>query len=293
MTSGPMAKQAAENPYHDRIEDDILVYTGAGREGDQTLGGVNKRLPQQISHNFPMYGFMIMGSRRNRNLGPKRWKFLGLLEYLRHYPDTQIDTRGSVRKVWLFEFRIHSHPASVAVEIDYQISYQVLEESRNTGQHNESDNDILGETAESPANMVHDPLHVEGVRSKLLSIDPQRFEFLIKDLLVYAGFENVTVTKFSQDGGIDVNAYAGPTMWPMLDLMVQVQAKRWLHSVGRKEVAELRGSLQPHARGAIVTTSHYSRAAMNEANESGKLPLVLVDGFALASLFITANISIK
>ena len=47
MTSVPTARQARENPYHDRMEGDILVYTGAGREGEQSLAGVNKRLPQQ------------------------------------------------------------------------------------------------------------------------------------------------------------------------------------------------------------------------------------------------------
>jgi restriction endonuclease Mrr len=52
--------------------------------------------------------------------------------------------------------------------------------------------------------------------------------------------------------------------------LVQVQAKRWLHSVGRKEVAELRGSLQPFAKGAVVTTSHFSRAAINEATDDGR-----------------------
>jgi hypothetical protein len=48
LTSVPTARQLTENPYHDRIENDILVYAGARREGDQTLGGVNKRLPQQL-----------------------------------------------------------------------------------------------------------------------------------------------------------------------------------------------------------------------------------------------------
>src|SRR5438876_10043933 len=70
MTSAPSARQAKENPYHDRIEGDILVYTGAGREGDQTLAGVNKRIPQQLSIPFPIYGFIILSSRRDRSSGP-------------------------------------------------------------------------------------------------------------------------------------------------------------------------------------------------------------------------------
>ena len=95
MTSEPSARQAKENPYHDRIEGDVLVYTGAGREGDQTLAGVSKRIPDQLSAPFPIYGFIIVSRRRDRAVGPKRWRFLGLLEYLRHYRETQIDARSA------------------------------------------------------------------------------------------------------------------------------------------------------------------------------------------------------
>jgi len=129
-----------------------------------------------------------------------------------------------------------------------------------------------------------DAVLIESIRAQLLGVNPQRFEHVVREALQHSGFQSVVVTRFSQDGGIDVNAVAGPAMWPLRDLLIQLQAKRWLHTVGRKEVAELRGSLQPFARGAVVTTSHYSRAAIAEASEAGKNPIVLVDGFAFASL---------
>ena len=68
--------------------------------------------------------------------------------------------------------------------------------------------------------------------------------------------------------------------------LVQVQAKRWLHSVGRKEVAELRGSLQQFARGVVITTSHFSKAAISEANEEGKNPIGLIDGYKLSTVVL-------
>jgi restriction endonuclease Mrr len=94
------------------------------------------------------------------------------------------------------------------------------------------------------------------------------------------------VTRYSSDGGIDVNARVGPKIWIFENTLIQVQAKRWLHSVGRREVAELRGSLQPFARGAVVTTGHFSKAAINEAGEEGKNPIALVDGFKLSKTVI-------
>ncbi len=283
MTSVPTARQVGENPYHDRIEGDVLVYTGAGREGDQSLGGVNRRLPQQASANFPMYGFCIVGSRRDTSIGPKRWRFLGLLEYLRHYPDAQLDTRGIIRKVWLFEFRVHERPGAVTVQSDHEISEQIMTASRTTNRVVEDDG-VVAEPGSIIDAQQFEPAELEGIRSRLLAKPPDRFEHFIRDLLVLSGFECVNVTKYSQDGGVDVNAYASPNMWPIESMLVQVQAKRWLHTVGRKDVAELRGSLEPFARGTVVTTSHYSKAAIVEASSAGKSPIVLVDGYSLAQI---------
>jgi restriction endonuclease Mrr len=143
-----------------------------------------------------------------------------------------------------------------------------------------------------PDSVQPDPVEMERIRSQMLALPADRFEHLIKDVLVDSGFKDVHVTRYSQDGGIDVNAFAGQAMWPLRDLLVQIQAKRWLHTVGRKEVAELRGSLQPHARGAVVTTSQFSRAAMIEASETGKQPIVLVDGFRFARVVSSCGIAL-
>ncbi|MBC7821024.1 MAG: restriction endonuclease, partial [Planctomycetaceae bacterium] len=104
---------------------------------------------------------------------------------------------------------------------------------------------------------------------------------------------DVEVTRYSQDGGIDVNARPGLSVWPIRHLFVQVQAKRWLHTVGRREVAELRGSILPHAVGCIVTTSHFSRAAIEESSNAGKVPIALIDGHELASLITTFRLKLS
>lgn len=285
LTSVPVARIRGENPYHDRVESDVLVYTGAGQEGNQTFGGSNKRLLDQIRDMFPIYGFLLLGSRRSKNLGAKRWRFLGLLNYMRHYKETQVDVHGTPREVWIFEFRVLSNFKGVSPEFDEKLMVDLVAEEEKI--HPSVDDDrILGH----PVSIMEadrrqpDPVEMERVRSRMLALPPERFEHLIKDVLIHSGFAEVHVTRYSQDGGIDVNAVAGQTMWPLRDLLVQIQAKRWLHTVGRKEVAELRGSLLPHARGAVVTTSQFSKAALWEASESGKQPIVLVDGFDFARI---------
>jgi hypothetical protein len=285
MTSVQDFHGAGENPYHDRLEGGILTYTAAGRLGQQTLAGVNNRLIGQRTFNFPIHGFVLVASRRDRVFGPKRWEYLGLLEYLRHYPDTQLDADGKVRQVWLFEFKIHQEQKVLPLALEAAISSQTLIASRLLVAAN-PDDDIIDASSRQQIENIE---RIEQVRGRLLAMEPRKFEFFVKDLLIHCGYSDVCVTKFSADGGVDVNARAGGRIWIFENSLVQVQAKRWLHSVGRKEVAELRGSLQPFAKGAVITTSHFSKAAINEACEDGKIPISLVDGFRLSRVVLEEN----
>jgi hypothetical protein len=282
FTSAQGLHGAGENPYHDRLEGDILTYTAAGKLGQQTLSGANSRLIEQKQFCFPILGFALVANRRDRSVGPRRWSYLGLLEYLRHYPDTQLDADGKVRKVWLFEFRVHRQPQILRLSDDAQLSAEILAESRLRAAST-SDDDVIPERGHRE---TEDAERIEQVRGRLLAMEARAFECFVKELLLHCGFSDVCVTKFSADGGVDVNARAGGRAWIFENVLVQVQAKRWLHSVGRKEVAELRGSLQQFARGAVVTTGHFSRAAINEACEEGKNPICLIDGFRLSRVVL-------
>jgi len=289
MTSVQDFHGTGENPYRDRLEGGILTYTAAGKLGQQTLAGVNNRLIEQRTFNFPIHGFVLVASRRDKVVGPKRWKYLGLLEYLRHYSDTQLDADGKVRKVWLFEFKIHQEQKVLPLALEGAISSRMLVASRLMAAEN-SDDDIIDESSRQQTENIE---RIEQVRGRLLAMEPRKFEFFVKDLLLHCGYSNVCVTKFSADGGVDVNARAGGRIWIFENTLVQVQAKRWLHSVGRKEVAELRGSLQPFAMGAVITTSHFSKAAINEAGEDGKNPITLVDGFRLSRVVLEENFNLS
>lgn len=294
MTSVPTGRILSENPYHDRVEGDVLVYTAAGREGDQAISGMNKRLTEQLDTPFPIYGFQNIGSRRDKELGSRRWVFLGLLQYLRHYKETQIDTRGKAREALVFEMHVHREPNAIAPRYDAKISAEVMNAFQKTEKPSIEDRAIVDHTLTLPPQFRNlGILEAEQIRRAMLNLAPQKFEHLIKRTLEGTGFEKVTVTRYSQDGGVDVNAFAGPVFWPARSLQIQVQAKRWLHTVGRREVAELRGSLQPFARGAIVTTSHYSKSAVIEAAEAGKNPIVLVDGYEFASIVGSLKIAIE
>ena len=285
MTATPESRVIAENPYHDRVEGDVLIYTGAGRRGDQEPTGVNRRLVEQDESRFPVWCFRQAFSRRDKTVGKNRWEFLGLLTLLRYYQERQVDSLSVSRIAWVFEFGIAKVPLVVPTEDDIAITAELYSRP--------AVDSLIDRTPIDPEPALEDAdeTALEQLRSRMLAVEPRDFELLIKSLLDASGYESVMVTRYSQDGGIDVNAGFGPTGWPVRGCRVQVQAKRWLHSVGRKEVAELRGSLGHDGIGCLITTSHFTKAAVIEATEIGKSPITLVNGRQLARLLKSHNIT--
>ncbi|MCI0541046.1 MAG: restriction endonuclease [Verrucomicrobiales bacterium] len=279
FTTSPAAKIARENPYSDRMEGDVLVYTAAGREGTQGLAGVNSRIPDQPKSQFPIYCFRNTASRRNKGVSSKRWEFLGLFGYQRHFEEMQIDSRGQPRKAWVFELRRLLVGELIPIEKERPLFLAGLQDAQSEPTF---DNSPVVPSVAEPS--IAAAASIEEVRRKMLSMPPHDFEHLVKRALEGSGFEQVEVTRYSQDGGIDVEAQTGSGLWPLRGTLLQVQAKRWIHTVGRREVAELRGSLKNFARGAFVTTSLYSKSAVVEATSVTKSPIVLVDGREFAGI---------
>ncbi|MCK8431904.1 restriction endonuclease [Streptomyces sp. D2-8] len=117
---------------------------------------------------------------------------------------------------------------------------------------------------------------------QLRECDPIVFEHIVAQLLIAIGYEEVRVTKRSNDGGIDVHAILsarGVTRVP-----TALQVKRWRKPVGRPEVQRLRGSLKSTQQGVIVTTSHFAGPAIKDAARQDGNPVHLIDGRMLADL---------
>ncbi|PYV63713.1 MAG: hypothetical protein DMG95_06150, partial [Acidobacteria bacterium] len=268
---------ATENPYHDRIEEDVLIYTAQGREGDQSLTGRNKRLVEQYSVPTPFFGFT--------NTGRQTYRFLGLLELLRNYQESQADTKGNLRKVWVFEFRIHHQPEIVPIEEARSISAALLAESRPKERLGGLEREIsaLPQGNETEGATLAD---LETVRVRLSQFAPYDFECFIKLVLERSGFVKVSVTRASGDGGIDLDAYVDENNEFFAGTHVQAQVKRWRHAVGSPEINNFRGALSTTAKGVFVTTGHFTRAAVVEARHESKPSIALVDGEKLAGIVI-------
>jgi hypothetical protein len=132
------------------------------------------------------------------------------------------------------------------------------------------------------------------VKKRLLGVlqdmPPSRFEELVGEVLRCLGFENITVVGKSGDGGIDVVGEL--VVAGTIKNNVCVQVKRWQHNVQRANIAELRGSLRPHQSGLYVTTSDFSKPAIEEANDLYKAPISLINGREFVDLLCEYGIGV-
>jgi hypothetical protein len=271
-----------ENPYQDRSDGAILTYTGTGKIGNQNLSGQNFRITQQSTSFFPIYVFSLFKHRKLSGSPGERWRFAGIYKYLNHSRENQADLLGLNRSAWIFKLVrlniLEAHPgieSKIAGEIaqanaDPMLGAQVLLE--NTGS-------ILAKDLEMTVNRMN-------------QLEPFAFEHFVKGALVASCFREVRVTKKSSDGGVDIVARMPLSIWPIESQIIHVQVKRWQRPVGRREVAELRGSLAPRALGALITTGNYARTAIVESERPHMLPISLIDGHQLAAVAIRLNLEI-
>lgn len=128
------------------------------------------------------------------------------------------------------------------------------------------------------------------LHARLYSMDPAEFEALIAQLLVALGFEDVILTTYSNDGGIDVRAVL--VVGDVIRTRMAIQVKRWKRNVQAPVVQQVRGSLGTHEQGLIITTSDFSSGAREEAERPNATPVALMNGKQLTSLLIENDIGV-
>lgn len=125
---------------------------------------------------------------------------------------------------------------------------------------------------------------------RLFAMHPKDFEELIGKLLNAIGFQDVIVTKYSGDNGIDVRGTL--VVGDVIRVNMAVQVKRWKDNVPAPIVQQVRGSLGPHDQGLIITTSDFSSGAVEEARRADRIPVALMNGDQLVALLVEYNIGV-
>ena len=110
------------------------------------------------------------------------------------------------------------------------------------------------------------------------------FERVCQRLLRESGFQQVTVTGRSGDGGIDGHGVLQVN--PLVSFKVLFQCKRYQGAVAVSAVRDFRGALQGRAdKGIILTTGTFTTDAKREAIRDGATPIELVDGDKMVEMF--------
>lgn len=133
------------------------------------------------------------------------------------------------------------------------------------------------EVEDSQAGLVDEEEWKERLSKLLMKINPYAFERLAQRLLRECGFEQVTVTKKSGDGGIDGTGRL--KINGIFSFNVAFQCKRYSDTVGAPEIRDFRGSLSTNIeKGIFITTGRFTEQAKEEASAPGKQQIDLIDG---------------
>ena len=102
----------------------------------------------------------------------------------------------------------------------------------------------------------------------------------------------VEVTKYSNDGGIDVRGTL--VVGGVVRNKMAVQVKKWKpkNNIQAPVVQQVRGSLGVHEQGLIITTSDFSKGAIKEAAQTDKTPVALMNGEQLVKELIAHGIGV-
>jgi restriction system protein len=132
--------------------------------------------------------------------------------------------------------------------------------------------------------------------ARLHEMPPARFEWLVEELVIKLGYGasasevKAALRRGSGDQGVD-----GVISEDRLGLgQIYLQAKRWQSKVSRPEIQAFVGAMLGRAqKGVFITTSEYTKEALEYAKAVQGLRIRLVDGRELASLMVDVGLGVS
>lgn len=164
---------------------------------------------------------------------------------------------------------------------------------------NEETDRNLDVTPEARIDEAFKTLHIqlsEEILSEIMEMSPIFFERMVLDLLYEMGYggkdkNRIIHTRFTQDDGID-----GLIKEDELGLdYIYIQAKRWSGVVGQPEIQKFAGALSGKGarKGIFITTSWFSKQAIQYADNHQLSRIILIDGDKLSNLMIIYGVGLS
>jgi restriction system protein len=191
---------------------------------------------------------------------------------------------SSRRGVWSLTEKGRStsltHPDALQIMKDLHKSFAAERKARPKADRPREAAEDSPESAETepPAD------HRAELLAVLRALPPGGFERLCQRLLRESGFQQVTVTGRSGDGGLDGDGVVEVN--PFVSFRVLFQCKRYAGAVTPAQVRDFRGAMAGRAdKGIILTTGTFTAEARREAVRDGVAPIELVDSEKLLNMF--------
>ena len=187
----------------------------------------------------------------------------------------------------------------IHVDDDYLMRYEEVRQFVN--RHNEQPENQTKPKESTPLENIDQSIKMISSRvsdellDMIISKDPAFFEKLVLDLLDKMGYaydkESIISTDYSGDEGID-----GIINEDQFGFNSYIQAKKWNRSsVGRPEIQKFLGAVagQGGTKGLFITTSTFTREAIDYAKKQLQVKLILIDGKMLTDLMIKYNLGVS
>lgn len=207
-------------------------------------------------------------------------RFNNLVAWARFYLAKTGHIDSSRRGVWTLtekgERASFTHAQALALFRETHKQFQ--------GADDEDAVDDAGENVTAPQDdLATTSSYRDEVLGVLRRLSPGGFERFCQRLLRESGFQDVTVTGRSNDGGIDGIGILQVN--PLVSFKVLFQCKRYSGSVSPSQVRDFRGAMTGRAdKGLIITTGTFTKEARREAVRDGAPPVELVDGEKLVTM---------
>lgn len=188
----------------------------------------------------------------------------------------------------------------IRVDDDYLMQYEEVRQFVNC--HNEQPENQTKPKESTPLENIDQSIKMISSRvsdellDMIISKDPAFFEKLVLDLLDKMGYaydkESIISTDYSGDEGID--GIINEDQFGFNS--IYIQAKKWNRSsVGRPEIQKFLGAVagQGGTKGLFITTSTFTREAIDYAKKQLQVKLILVDGKMLTDLMMKYNLGVS
>lgn len=219
-------------------------------------------------------------------------RFLNQVQWARQYLvfDGLLD--GSKRGIWTLTPRgAMTHLTDENAKAIFAKWVKIHASARAKAVGKADDETIEARKEESVALVPEDEVKEAELLTILRNLLPKGFEQFCRHLLLAYGFENVTVTKQTRDGGIDGEGRLKTN--PFVSSVVVFQCKRYRNSVSSEEVTRLRGSAGGRAdKALLITTGTFSGPAKEEAVRVSP-HIELIDGEQLVAMCEEKNLGLK